>query len=54
MELYILNRNLELQGIIDSFQTLIWTRKAQEVGSFQLDLAPSEDNLNLLKKDYLI
>ena len=54
MELYILNKNLELQGIVDSFQTLIWTRKAQEVGNFQLNLSPSEDNLNLLKKDYLV
>ena len=54
MELYIFNKELELQGVIDKFQTLIWNRKCQDVGEFQLDLAPNQYNLSLLQKNYLL
>lgn len=54
MELYIFNRNLEWQGIIDVFTSLIWTRKYNTNGIFELHLLLTEDNLRLLQRGNII
>ncbi len=54
MQLYILNKNLELKGIIDSFTSLIWTRKYYKSGEFELTLAATKENRELLIKDNII
>lgn len=54
MELYVLDKNLDLIGVIDNFETLIWTRKYKEVGKFQLNLPATEDNISLMKDENII
>ena len=54
MELYVLDKNLDLIGVIDNFETLIWTRKYKEVGKFQLNLPAREDNISLMKDENII
>lgn len=54
MELYILNSSLELQGVIDNFGTLIWTRRFREPGAFQLNLPATQQNITLIKDENLI
>mgnify|MGYP001409749470 CR=1 FL=1 len=54
MELYIFNRNLELQGIIDTFISLIWTRRYHKTGGFSLYCPLNSDNLKLLQRENII
>lgn len=52
MELYVFNRDIELLGVIDNFDSLIWTRKFYKAGEFQLTL--STDFLPILQIGNLI
>ncbi len=52
MELYVFNRDIELLGVIDNFDSLIWTRKFYKAGEFQLTL--STDFLPILQTGNLI
>ena len=54
MELYVLDKNLDLLGVIDNFETLIWTRKYTEPGKFQLNLPATEDNIILMQDENII
>lgn len=54
MELKIFNRDLNLVGIIDSFSSLIWNRKYNSIGEFQLDILFTEENNSLLKLENII
>jgi hypothetical protein len=54
MELYIYNRNLELQGIIDNFTSLRWVRRYYSSGWFELQCALTSKNLDLLAKENII
>lgn len=54
MELYVLDKNLDLLGVIDNFETLIWTRKYTEPGKFQLNLPATEDNISLMQDENII
>lgn len=54
MELYVLDRNLALMGVIDNFETLIWTRKYKESGRFQLNLPVTADNISLMQNENII
>lgn len=54
MELYVLDKELNLIGVIDNFETLIWTRKYTEPGKFQLNLPATEDNISLMKDENII
>ena len=54
MELYVLDKNLDLLGVIDNFETLIRTRKYKEVGKFQLNLPATEDNIILMQDENII
>lgn len=54
MELKIFNRNLELIGIIDTFTSLIWTRRYFKSGEFQLVAPLTVDSVNLLKRENII
>lgn len=54
MELYIYDREMILQGVIDEISSLIWTRRYWEAGKFKL-LVPFKDrHAALLKKNRLI
>lgn len=54
MELYVFNRNLEFLGIIDTYFSLIWTRKYYKSGEFELHCDLTPENLNLLKRENII
>ena len=54
MELYVLNRNLELKGIIDTFTSLRWVRRYHKSGGFELYCALNSNNLELLKRENII
>ncbi|MBU3216644.1 siphovirus ReqiPepy6 Gp37-like family protein [Clostridium estertheticum] len=54
MDIYVFNRNLESIGMIDSFTSLIWTRRYYKSGEFELhcDLTPA--NLAFLSRENII
>lgn len=54
MELYIFDKDLNRLGILDKYESLIWNRKANEVGVFELHCSVEKDNIELLKKDNII
>jgi hypothetical protein len=60
MELYIFNKNFEMQGIIDTFTSLIWRRDFFKTGTFELHLNLPEDDkkaaetINLLQKGNIL
>jgi hypothetical protein len=60
MDLYIFNKEFEMQGVVDSFTSLIWRREFYKTGTFELHLSlPREDNeasnlVELLKKGNLV
>ena len=54
MELKVFNRELNLIGIIDSFSSLIWNRKYNSLGEFQLNILFSEDINSLLQLENII
>ena len=54
MELYVFNRDLELQGMLDTFTSLRWVRRYSKSGEFELYCALDFNTLNLLKKENII
>lgn len=54
MELKIFDRDLNLIGILDSFSSLIWNRKYNSVGDFQLNILFTQELNELLKIDNII
>ena len=54
MDLIILNRNFEKQGVIDEIKSLIWHRKYNAAGAFQLIVPASDNNLELIQRQNLI
>ena len=54
MDLYIFDENLNRLGILDKYESLIWTRKTNESGVFELHCSLEKDTLNLLKKGNII
>ena len=54
MEVYILDKNLKAIGIVDSFKSLIWANRYNEVGDCELYL-PVGENISLLQiGNYLV
>lgn len=51
MDIYILNEALEQIGIIDEYESLIWTRRYYAAGDFELYLPASAAALDLLRVD---
>lgn len=54
MELYIYNRELELQGIIDLYTSFRWVRRYLTAGEFELHCQLTPENLELLQKEMII
>lgn len=50
MNIFVLNKSFQLQYIIDSFYSFIWTDRYDEAGEFELDIASTMDNLAILKR----
>ena len=49
MELYIMNKSLETIGIIDAFDSVIWTKRYFSAGDFELYLPATNKNISLLQ-----
>lgn len=54
MELYIYDRNMILQGVIDEISSLIWTRRYWAAGEFKLLVPFTDRHVALLVKNRLI
>ncbi|KOA19544.1 MULTISPECIES: siphovirus ReqiPepy6 Gp37-like family protein [Clostridium] len=54
MELYIYNSNRELEGIVESFEYLRWTRRYSQCGSFEIKAIATQENADLLKEGNII
>ena len=54
IDVYVLDKNLSLIGLIDSYKSLIWANRYNEVGDCELYLEASEDNINLLQDGYYL
>ena len=54
MDLYVLDKNLELIDIIDEYESFIWTDRYSECGDFELYAAASQQLVERLKLGYFI
>lgn len=50
MQLNVLGRNLQLLGIIDNFSSLIWTKRFQECGDFEVYVRADSEMLALFQQ----
>lgn len=51
MRVWVLNQDMSREGLIEGFESLIWTKRYWECGDFELYLPASEETLSLLKQD---
>lgn len=54
MELYIFDRDLNFQGILEEYFSLIWRRKYSKCGDFEIHCSLTPETLNLLKKGNVV
>lgn len=54
MEVRIYDSDLDLKGIIENQTSLIWTRKYNESGEFEIHAPVTDDNRNLLKTENIV
>ena len=54
MELYVYNRTMTLQGIVEKISSLIWTRRYWSCGEFKLLVPFTEEHAVLLVKNNII
>lgn len=53
-DVYILNENFELQGVIDEYVSLIWRPSYSDIGDFELYLGASDKAVELLRPDWYV
>lgn len=54
MEFYILDKELDTAGIIDSYREIIWANRYIEIGDCQLQIPATVENLQLLQIGFYI
>ena len=55
MDIYVLNQAFEKIGVIDDYESIIWTTRYYEPGDFEIKIPAGSQNIGLLEKDnYLI
>lgn len=55
IDIFVLDKNFEIIALIDSYKSLIWSNRYNEVGDCELYLPATSEHLNVLKKgNYLI
>ena len=54
MDIYILNENFQTIGVIDAYESLIWTDRYNKYGDFEIYTNFSMDILNKVKQDYYV
>lgn len=53
-DIYVLNQNYELQGVIDEYVSIIWRPSYSEVGDFEIYLGATDKAISLLKENYYV
>lgn len=54
MNVYILNTSFEKVAVVDTYQSLIWTKRYYEPGDFELYIPADVSLLQYLKQDYYV
>ncbi len=54
MDIYVLNKSLEKIGIIDSYNSIIWTKRYYTWGDFELFVPATVENFELLQEDFYL
>lgn len=54
MNLYVMDENLEIIGIIDTYKSLIWSNRYKENGDCEVYVEANTSNLNLLQKNHYL
>lgn len=54
MTIYILNKDLKVEGIAESLKSLIWNNRYWDIGDFELALPTTADYINLCKKGFYV
>lgn len=54
IDLYVLNEDLEIVGIVDSYSSLIWTNRYDKNGDCEVYIEANKENVELLKQDYYL
>lgn len=54
MNVYVLDKNLNIYDVVDNYTSIIWTSRYFKAGDFELYLPATEKNLNVLRKDYYL
>ena len=54
MEIYVYNNNFEKIGLIDYCASIIWTRKYNDIGDFELYIPATEEALQLMRINRLV
>lgn len=52
--LHVLNTDFTLEGIVDSYESLIWNISYSDIGDFEMYLPATTDNVQLLQKNRYI
>ena len=52
--IFILNDNFETVGLVDTYKSLIWANRYNDLGDCELYVPASNENMNLLKRGYYI
>lgn len=53
-DVYVLDKNLMVIGIVDAYKSLIWSNRYNELGDCELYLEATTEALQLLQKDYYL
>lgn len=51
-DILLYNRDFKIQSILDSYESLIWSMRANEPGDFELYLPKTNDNVSLFKNPF--
>lgn len=54
MELYVLDTNFSVLGVIDSYECLVWKRNYYKPGTFSMQIIPTFEQFQLLKKGNIL
>lgn len=54
IDLYVLNEDLEIIGIVDCYSSLIWANRYDSDGDCEIYIEANKENVELLKQDYYL
>lgn len=54
IDVYVLNKDLEVVGVIDAYNSLIWANRYKTTGDCELYLPATTESLNLLQKGFFL